>query len=155
MPSIHIALLAVQVHTRNFFYFFQARFKSVPKCSKSQNQKVSMSAYVVILKNQKMISVRAGWVQNPKINEKSVVFHSPNDGEQPNFTLKPLYFFNDNVAACYQSRVLKKFGNYVFMCSYNIIQMQIQIVFFSCEHFLPRSTKILICFNWFYCDRFC
>lgn len=70
----------------------------------------AMSAYVVILKCKKLISVKSRWVQNPIINEKSMVFHSPNDGELPNFVSTPLFYFTHEVAACYQSRVVQKFG---------------------------------------------
>lgn len=109
-----------------------------------------MSAYVVVLRSQKLISVKARWVQNPIINEESVVFYSPNDGEHPNFTSEPLYFFKYDMTACYQSRVVKKFGNHGSSSYYIIL---ILIAFFS----LAKSVLNLTCLIRFDCSicRFC
>lgn len=68
-----------------------------------------MSAFVVILKSKKLISMRDTWVQNQVIGEYSLISYLPNDEDEPNFELKPSYY-HQNIISCYDARVLKKLG---------------------------------------------
>ncbi|XP_031639138.1 uncharacterized protein LOC116351195 [Contarinia nasturtii] len=71
-----------------------------------------MSAFLVVLRNKnKLISVRDTWVKNPIIDEKTIIFYSPNDQEIPDFDMKPSYFFNENTKACYEGRIVKRFDS--------------------------------------------
>lgn len=69
-----------------------------------------MSAYVVILKSGKMISVHKNWLQKPILNKPSRVFFSANFLDVPDFRLKLSYHFDATISACYESRVLNEFG---------------------------------------------
>lgn len=74
-----------------------------------------MSAFVVITKNQKLISVQKNWIKNPTQKQKSLVFFSPSKADAPNFNLKPSYFFQTNSSACYDARILKGFGEQFYL----------------------------------------
>lgn len=69
-----------------------------------------MSAYVVILKSEKLIPLRRNCIQNPILNANSLVFHSPNIVDVPNFDLPVEYFFQPDAVACYNARILSEFG---------------------------------------------
>lgn len=69
-----------------------------------------MSAFVVLLKSKKLISVCENWIKNPILGAQSLVFFSPNNNDVPKFDLEPTYFFQLDNAACYEAHVLKRFG---------------------------------------------
>lgn len=71
-----------------------------------------MSAFVVILRNDKLISVQKDWIKTPIVGQKSLVFVSPNKCDSPNFDLKISYFFHEQTPACYEARILEPFGEY-------------------------------------------
>lgn len=71
-------------------------------------------AFVVILRNEKLISIRDVWIQNPTIGGNSLIYFSPTDDDVPDFSLQPEYFFSSQTIACYIGRVEKRFGMYIF-----------------------------------------
>lgn len=108
-----------QFEKTNGFHKRQKKIiKKIHRLNKSRNK---MSAFVVILKSEKLISVRDTWVQNQIIGEYSLIFYSPNDEDEPNFELKPSHY-HQNIISCYEARVLKQFGKYFIL-----IKIEIQI----------------------------
>lgn len=68
-----------------------------------------MSAFVVVLKSNKLICVPENWLKNTVLNEESLVFFSKNT-QPADFTLKPAFYFDSTVPSCYESRVVERFG---------------------------------------------
>ncbi|XP_031639139.1 uncharacterized protein LOC116351196, partial [Contarinia nasturtii] len=68
-----------------------------------------MPAFVVILKSNKLISVRGSWVEIPILGEESRIFHSPNAKDKANFEIETSHFFHVNETACYIGRIYKHF----------------------------------------------
>lgn len=73
-------------------------------------------AYVVILRNNlTLLSVSDNWIQNPVLDEKTIVFFSPELTDQQNFQMRPKYHYDKDVTNCYHARVLKRFSKYLFL----------------------------------------
>lgn len=68
--------------------------------------------FAIILMCKRFIIVQDNWVENPKINEKTKIFFSPDLNTQPNFDLNEKFLFNKNVSNVYTGYVLKRFGEY-------------------------------------------
>lgn len=75
-----------------------------------KNKRSRMAACVVVLQNNKLISLKEVWVQFPVPNAKSIVFFSPNHDDAANFHLEPSYYFDPERPSCYKSRVVERFG---------------------------------------------
>lgn len=70
--------------------------------------------YVMLIKNNNsLIAVKREWVEFPRSKE-SRFFYSPNMDDQPVFS-DPMFFFKENENGCYFGRVIKYFGNFVFL----------------------------------------
>lgn len=73
-------------------------------------------AFVVILKNNtNVLAVKANWVENPVLNDVSLIFYSQNENDVANFTLPPQYHLRNDSANCYQARVMAQFGKFQYM----------------------------------------
>lgn len=56
--------------------------------------KTKNMAFVEILRDKNhTISIPDKWIQNPILDEKSLIFNSPNILDEPNFDLKTKFFF--------------------------------------------------------------
>ena len=67
-----------------------------------------MSTYMVILKSGKTISVQENWIKNPILDEKTLIFFSPNKNDAANFCLQKKYFFS--VFEKFESKIQKEVG---------------------------------------------
>ena len=67
--------------------------------------------FAVALQQNRMVSIKASWIQNPKIGGYSKIFIAPNEEAIANFSLRTDYLLNTNKAKCYHGRVIKSFDN--------------------------------------------
>lgn len=69
-----------------------------------------MSAFVVVLKSNKLVAAQSRWVQDPTLHAETLVYFSPILDGLPNFQAPLKYFFDPQMTACYEARVLEQFG---------------------------------------------
>lgn len=74
-----------------------------------------MSAFVVILKSNKLVAVQPRWIQDPTLHAETLVYFSPILDSLPNFQAPLMYFFDPEMTACYEARILEDFGKLKYL----------------------------------------
>ena len=68
-------------------------------------------AFVVVFQNNKnIIAIQQKWVLDPILNAKTVIYFSPDNNDEPDFTTEPEYHFMWDAPHCYNARVIAQFG---------------------------------------------
>lgn len=70
-------------------------------------------AFVVLLRCNKLVALKAEWVYNPVVFGLSTVFFSPNGDENARFGPESKYFFTGNESGCFYGYVYKDFGKII------------------------------------------
>lgn len=66
--------------------------------------------FAIILLSRRFIIVQDNWVENPDISEKTKIFYSPDQNENPNFDLEVKFLFNGRVPNVYEGYIWQHFG---------------------------------------------
>lgn len=72
---------------------------------------MAQNYFVVCLKQNRFVILKESWVQNPYIQQFSMVFFSPNDEAMADFGAEKKFYFNPNASFCYDGFVTKAFAN--------------------------------------------
>lgn len=67
-----------------------------------------MKFFALVLQQNRNIVSKADWVLNPAA-QYTKIFHSPNAEDEADFTYETKLYFNPEVKACYEARVMKQF----------------------------------------------
>lgn len=102
------------------FYFVFSVSSVLPKllfsviyyCVLELNGTFRKMACVILLEQKIFIAIKKQWVQNPMLYSKTVVFHSPNIGDEADFEFQKMFYFHQEKIACYNGYVNQIFGMY-------------------------------------------
>lgn len=142
-PSHKLKSFSCQLNT--FIVFIPALFTKLntsldESVLRKIKKKYKMEYYVVLLEQNILIAVKKQWIENSNSVEQVAVFYSSDRNAVPNFERNKMYYFKENQTACYNCRIVQKFGSYIHFLYRFIFYFEIHFYLYFNVYFSFSET---------------